>query len=313
MDKIKFYKYDGSLEREELLNDYSLAGTNGMLLKCHMNDGTTEVGYSDPYRTHSQEEYDGEVHDYIYLWTWDNLDEETHQLIGDNDTKFNQTFKKITIKKINSIDAILYSNPRWGGKLTNKFEFHHQEKPVELTEVVIPAFLKKYDNPEFEYKDDKYDIIGFIANYREMEQYDIKEIFGDKDDGQFWIFNINDDLICFCNTGNYHLDSYSAIIENDYMHIVTDFEYYKLNLKTLKSEVSIELDSSPCDEIYRFNKGYVVIGEMDITYIENDSIKWEYSSSGVIESAIVCPDNTIRVREDEPYKKFVLNADGKIM
>lgn len=114
MDKIKFYKYDGTLDHEELLNENTLAGTNGMLLRCHMNDGTTEIGYSDPFKTHNEEEFDGEVSDYIYLWTWDNIDEEKHQLIGDIETKYNQTFKKVIINKINTVEAILYSNPRWG-------------------------------------------------------------------------------------------------------------------------------------------------------------------------------------------------------
>lgn len=123
MNKIKFYKRNEILDHEEVLDENSLANTNGMLIKCYMNNGTTEVGYSDSYRTHYEDEYDGKVHDYIYLWTWDNIDEDKHKLIGNDIEKYSKTYKKIIIKDINDIDAILYSNPRWGGRLTNKFEF----------------------------------------------------------------------------------------------------------------------------------------------------------------------------------------------
>ncbi len=51
------------------------------------------------------------------------LNENTHKLIRNDLEKYNKTYKKIIIKNITSIDAILYSNPRWGGRLTNKFEF----------------------------------------------------------------------------------------------------------------------------------------------------------------------------------------------
>lgn len=145
---IKIYKHNGKLEKEILLTDENLSRVNGMLLKCYLNDGTEQIGYGDPYRTHDKDSYDGEVHDYINLWTWDNPDEEKHQLVGNDDNKYNQTFTKIDINSIMSIDAILDSNPRWGGKLTNKFEFH-KSKDNQSNEVVIPPFLKKdSDNSE---------------------------------------------------------------------------------------------------------------------------------------------------------------------
>lgn len=126
MCKIKYYMNNGKLEKEEELNEENLKHTNGMILKCLLFDNTEEIGYADPYRTHDNE-YDGEVHDYINLWIWENLDEECHQLIGDEINKYNQIFKKIEINKIKKIDAILYSNPRWGGQLTNKFMFYKEK------------------------------------------------------------------------------------------------------------------------------------------------------------------------------------------
>lgn len=141
-NKITFYKNNGELDHEEILNEDNLAHTNGMLLKCYLNDGIEVIGYGDPYRTHDKNSYDGSVHDYINLWTWDNLDEEKHQLVGDSETKYNQTFKKIDINSINTIDAMLYSSQRWGGKFTNKFEFHKPED--KITDLEIPSFLKGY-------------------------------------------------------------------------------------------------------------------------------------------------------------------------
>lgn len=307
MDKIKYYKFDGTLDHEELLSEDALAGTNGMLIRCHMNDGTIEVGYSDPYRTHVNEEWDGEVHDYIYLWTWDNIDEETHKLIGDDKTKYNQTFRKIIINKINTVDAILYSNPKWGGKLTNKFEFSKSKFAKNTSFSSLNSEENRYD---FEYKDDKYDIIGFIANPREMEQYNFKKVFGGEAD-EYWIFNINNNLICFSNSGNYHLDGYSVIIDGDYMNIVTDFDYYKINLKSLEEEIHLEPGTEPCNEIYKFYNGFVIIGEMGIDYIEKDKIVWEYGTEGIIEFAIVCKDDTIEVHEIFPHKVITLNKNGK--
>jgi len=121
-NKIIYYKQNGDIDHEELLNEESLAHTNGMMLKCYMKNGIKEIGFSDPYRTHDND-FDDLVHDYINLWTWDNLDENKHELIGNDDSRYNQSFKKVMIDNIVCIEAILYSNPRWGGRLTNSFDY----------------------------------------------------------------------------------------------------------------------------------------------------------------------------------------------
>ena len=120
--KITFYKLNGDIDNEKLLNEESLRNTNGMMLKCYMKNGIEEIGFADPYRIHDKD-FDDSVHNYINLWTWDNLDEDKHELIGDDDSKYNQSFKKVKIKDIVRIEAILHSNPRWGGKLTNNFDY----------------------------------------------------------------------------------------------------------------------------------------------------------------------------------------------
>lgn len=109
---------------------------NGMMTKCTMLDGSEEVGFADPTGVQDKENYDGKIHDYIYLWTWDNLDEKTGDLIGDGDEKYNQTFKTVKINDIERVEVITYSNLRWGEKLTNKFEFYRNEN-----EFASPKFL----------------------------------------------------------------------------------------------------------------------------------------------------------------------------
>lgn len=121
-NKIIYYKLNGEIDHEELLSEESLGHTNGMMLKCYMKNGIEEIGFSDPYRTHDND-FDDLVHDYINLWTWDNLDEEKHVLIGEDDSRYNQSFKKVVIDNIVWIEAILHSNPRWGGRLTNSFDY----------------------------------------------------------------------------------------------------------------------------------------------------------------------------------------------
>lgn len=118
---ISYYTADGKFKEQQDLNYDNLGNTNGMMLRCFMQNGTSFEGFADPYRTHGTPQYDGSIHDFIYLWTWDHLDEGTHRLVGDDATKFDQTFVPVPIQEITHIDAILYSNPRWGGILTNRF------------------------------------------------------------------------------------------------------------------------------------------------------------------------------------------------
>ena len=57
-----------------------------MMTRCTLIDGSEKIGYANPFRTH-----DNKVHDYIFLWICDNLDEKSHKLI---------VMKKINIIKL---------------------------------------------------------------------------------------------------------------------------------------------------------------------------------------------------------------------
>lgn len=160
MRKIIFYKLNGKVKSEELLNKENLEHINGMMTKCTMLDGSEEVGFADPTGVQDKENYDGKIHDYIYLWTWDNLDEKTGDLIGDGDEKYNQTFKTVKINDIERVEVITYSNLRWGEKLTNKFEFYRNEN-----EFASPKFLinKRKEEERNEYNQDKEKIYYYLT------------------------------------------------------------------------------------------------------------------------------------------------------
>ena len=119
LGKISYYKQDGTLANQRELNEANIGGTVGMMVRCFLKNGDIYEGFSAPF--HRSNGAEVKVHDVIYLWTWDHLDEETHRLIGNEQTKYDQTFTPIAIDKIIRMDAILYSNPRWGGLLTNRF------------------------------------------------------------------------------------------------------------------------------------------------------------------------------------------------
>ena len=120
-NKIIFYKLNGEISDIEELTNENLSHINGMMTRCTLEDGSRVIGYADPFRTCDRNLYDNKIHDYIFLWTWDNLDEENHKLIGNEENRYNQTFKKVNIPNIIKVESILYSNPRFGGKLTNEF------------------------------------------------------------------------------------------------------------------------------------------------------------------------------------------------
>ncbi len=164
-------------------------------------------------------------------------------------------------------------------------------------------------NNDYEFKNDKYDIIGFNLS-KNVEQYDFANKLGDLEE-LCWGFNINGNLIGVSSYGNYPLDSYSALVKNNDFYILSDFDLYRINLDTLECMLKLNLeDYAPMDEIYNFYNGEILVGEQSIVYIESDEIIWEYNSMTYIQSTIIFKDDTIEVVEDEPYNKFVLDKNG---
>lgn len=133
MNKIILYNKKGIIDKEYDLTEENLHYTKGMISKCTMKDKSEKVGFSDPTKVETlpKEEWSGEIKDTINLWTWKNLDEDKHELVGDEESKYETNIEEIKIQDIEKMECIMYSHPRWGGKLTNKFEFAKTKKDVE--------------------------------------------------------------------------------------------------------------------------------------------------------------------------------------
>ena len=169
------------------------------------------------------------------------------------------------------------------------------------------------DKEYYEFKNDKYEIIGYPLDFEEKYKFKVDYTLGEEDYNS-WVFNINGKTLLVNLTGNIYLNYYCAVVKDNYFHLITDFDYYKFNLDSFKLEENINLDEySPFTEIYEFYNGFVLIAEMDIIYIENSKVIWHYSTGNIIESVLVCKDNTLEVVENYPYKKYFINKNGKII
>lgn len=119
MPRIRFYQQDGRLHDEQELTPQSLYDAMGMMARCYLSNGTYRDGFVcfSPGPESQKKDYGST----FFLWTWAHLDEETHRLVGDDKTKYDQNYEPIDFLEVEGIDAILYSNPRWGGLLYNHF------------------------------------------------------------------------------------------------------------------------------------------------------------------------------------------------
>ena len=118
---INFYDLKGNIIESNSSIRENIEKTHGMMVRCFLNNNKVYEGFADVYRKIESTEYVFSVGEYIHLWTWDNLNEETHQLEGDAQSKYSQTYTPIKIIDILKMDVILYSNPRFGTRLTNTF------------------------------------------------------------------------------------------------------------------------------------------------------------------------------------------------
>lgn len=121
MGRIRFYQQDGRVNDEQELTPDSLYSAMGMMARCYLRDGSQHDGFvcfTPGIDLESQRKDYGST---FFLWTWAHLDEKTHKLVGDDRSKYDQTYESIDYLDLESVDAIMYSNPRWGGLLYNHF------------------------------------------------------------------------------------------------------------------------------------------------------------------------------------------------
>lgn len=121
MRKIRFYQQDGRIHDEQELTHDSLYGAMGMMARCYLRDDNIHEGFvcfQTDIGNETDEKENGSI---FYLWTWAHLDTESHSLVGDGEEKYDQHYEAIDYLEVERVDAILYSNPRWGGLLYNHF------------------------------------------------------------------------------------------------------------------------------------------------------------------------------------------------
>lgn len=105
--KLIVYKLSGEIdyEGEFIINRTPL----GQKVRVTTSDGEVYIGFWNTPALH------GELPDVIEVLQYD-LDESTAKL-----RSYNDTIDSVPLDKIVKIEAILYSNPRWGVRPTNKF------------------------------------------------------------------------------------------------------------------------------------------------------------------------------------------------
>lgn len=121
MGKICFYQQDGRVHDEQELTQESLYDAMGMMARCFLRDGSQHDGFvcfTPGIDIESHTKGDGST---FFLWTWTHLDDNKHRLVGDDRSKYDQSYEPINFLEVERVDAILYSNPRWGGLLYNHF------------------------------------------------------------------------------------------------------------------------------------------------------------------------------------------------
>ena len=124
---IEFYRLNGEYVKSEELTLKNVAHVNGMKIKCYLESGETIIGYCKS----------GEI------LTSENIE---FRCSFDPEDGFGDT-KVVHWTEVEKIEALLYSGPRWGGKIDFSFPISSDRKKCAIEEtckgIVIPDFLKK--------------------------------------------------------------------------------------------------------------------------------------------------------------------------
>ena len=164
-------------------------------------------------------------------------------------------------------------------------------------------------NKTYEFKNNKYDINGYTLSDEEAKKYKNDIIYGQEDYTK-WVLCINEKEIALTSTGCNTPNNKNIIIEEDKLNIITEYEYFKIDLKTLKCLVNIDLGDYmtglTCDLI-KYENGFLIICDFELICIDNDKVKWvfdPYNGSGI---------ENIEIIENDIIKLDVLDAYGLYM
>lgn len=105
------YKNNGVLDYQMPFSPDYIKRISGEKTRVTLKDGSQKVGFTANRFTNNM----------LEIWTFDNLDEEKHELIDISGNRFAQTYIKIPLSDLVKIETIHDSTPRSGAILTNKF------------------------------------------------------------------------------------------------------------------------------------------------------------------------------------------------
>ena len=135
--KISFYELSGKLSSKVRMNKENIGRTHGMMVRCFLIDNTILEGFCYAFSELDPDK----VGETIILEKWKYYDYCKYTLIGNNKDKFDKIKKEVNINDIMHIDAITHSNPQWGCRLLNRFEFVKGNN-LSSEDLELPAFLK---------------------------------------------------------------------------------------------------------------------------------------------------------------------------
>ena len=161
----------------------------------------------------------------------------------------------------------------------------------------------------YEFKNAKYIIKAYTLSDSENKNYKTSIIYGDEDYKK-WVLSINGKEIALTSTGCNIPNNKNIIIEEDKLNIITEYEYFKIDLKSLKCLVNIDLGDYMTGltcYLTKYKDGFLVICDFELICIDNDKVKWvfdPYNGSGI---------ENIKILENDIIKLDVLDAYGLYM
>jgi len=168
----------------------------------------------------------------------------------------------------------------------------------------------------YKYKNDKYIIEAYTLS-DDDENYKTNIIYGDEDYKK-WILSINGEEIALTSTGCNIPNDRTIIIEDDILNIITEYEYFKIDLKSLKCLVNIDLGDYmtgiTCNLI-KYRNGYLIICDLEIVCLQDDKVKWVYNTECGFEKLEILNNDLIKLDILDAYGLYMYTAyvdkDGK--
>ena len=162
----------------------------------------------------------------------------------------------------------------------------------------------------FVFKNSKYDILGLKIKTTQINEYHYDLIVGNKNEIRY-LFNINSKVIGIEGNEFYHMSNSSVLVDNDLLYVLTFDKIYVIDIDKIQLKYIIDVDLySPLDNIYKFNDGILICGEISILYLKGNKIIWDYPSSSWFTNYEVC-NAQIKLVDGETEQEIIIDSNGK--